>query len=53
VISGAPQGTCTIQHIISVSDMDSGIERTLSKFVYDTKKCGRINTLKGRDAVQT
>lgn len=35
VISGVPQGTCTIQHIIFVSDMDSGTAPTLSKFVYD------------------
>ncbi|KAF4793619.1 hypothetical protein TURU_109764 [Turdus rufiventris] len=37
---------------ISVSDMDSGVEGTLGKFVIDTKLCGAVNTLEGRDAVQ-
>ncbi|GAB0199258.1 cAMP-dependent protein kinase inhibitor alpha [Grus japonensis] len=33
-------------------DMDSGIECTLSKFAADTKQCGVVNTLEGRDAIQ-
>ena len=37
---------------IFVSDMDSGIERTLSKFADNTKLCGMVNTLEGRDAIQ-
>ncbi|GAB0206782.1 cAMP-dependent protein kinase inhibitor alpha [Grus japonensis] len=33
-------------------DMGSGIECTLSKFAADTKQCGVVNTLEGRDAIQ-
>ncbi|GAB0205986.1 cAMP-dependent protein kinase inhibitor alpha [Grus japonensis] len=32
--------------------MDSRIECTLSKFANDTKLCGAVNTLEGRDAIQ-
>ncbi|PKU46338.1 pol- hypothetical protein [Limosa lapponica baueri] len=32
--------------------MDSGIECALSKFADDTKLCGTINILEGRDAIQ-
>ncbi|GAB0183909.1 mitochondrial enolase superfamily member 1 [Grus japonensis] len=37
---------------IFVSDMDSRIECTLSKFASDTKLCGMVNMLEGRDAIQ-
>ncbi|GAB0183968.1 cAMP-dependent protein kinase inhibitor alpha [Grus japonensis] len=32
--------------------MDNGIECTLSKFANNTKLCGVVNTLEGRDAIQ-
>ncbi|GAB0175686.1 cAMP-dependent protein kinase inhibitor alpha [Grus japonensis] len=37
---------------IFVGDTDSGIEGTLSKFVDDSKLCGVVDTLEGRDAIQ-
>ncbi|PKU40221.1 hypothetical protein llap_9476 [Limosa lapponica baueri] len=37
---------------IFVGEMDSGIERTLGQFVDDTKLCGVVDTLEGRDAIQ-
>jgi len=37
---------------IIAGDMDSGIECTLGRFANDTKLCGAVDMLEGRDAIQ-
>lgn len=36
---------------ISVGDMDSEIQCTLGKLAHDTRLCGAVGTLEGRDAI--
>ncbi|GAB0178846.1 hypothetical protein GRJ2_000349900 [Grus japonensis] len=54
VTSGVPQRLVLGLALFNmfVCNMDSGIECTLSKFADDTKLCGVVNMLEGRNAMQ-
>jgi len=53
VTSGVPQGSVLgrVPFNVSVGDMDSGTECTLSNFANDTKLSGTIGTLEEGDAI--
>lgn len=50
--SSVPQASVLGLVLFNISVVDRGIECTPSKFIGDTKPCGVVDMLEGRDAIQ-